>query len=102
MMHWYQQLQTFLNLVQNPIKRRLWSIPFNCLRFLHAYMYMSENAQSRAVLCANALLTSDFSVKGHAHTTHSIVGCSCNLASASSSMSAETQEEKVADSKGNK
>lgn len=46
--------------------------------------------------------TSDFSVKGYAHTTHSIVGCSCNLAGASSSMSAKTQEEKVAESKGSK
>lgn len=34
-----------------------------------------------------ASLTSDLSIVGHAHTAHAIVGCSCDFAGTSSSMS---------------
>lgn len=82
-MYWYQQLQPFLK-----FGPQAYSFFPSVARDFYMHTCLN-NSKGRAGLCANPLLTSDSSVKGHAHATHSVVGCSCDLASASSSMSAE-------------
>lgn len=54
-----------------------------------------SNPKCSAVLWAKTMLTSDFSVKGHTNTTHSVVSRGSNLTGTPCSMSAKTQEEKI-------